>query len=296
MTLEALLEEQSITGAAKRLNISQPAVSIALAKLREWTGDRLLVAEGRGHILTARGISLRETVKDLLTEIDSTLGHRECFDPATASRSFYIGMSSYSAAVLGRELVGRMESAGSGIRCVIREFNGNSIEDVWRGALDFCVVIENWEALDREKRSRGLKSVPLFQDRYILVSSKANFAVLHCMSFEQFARLPYVATHFGDLSSEAEHCLDAIEGRPVPRACVPTFEMALKLVESTDMVAIIPSMLACRGHSGNIRVSALPFEMRPLKERLLWHSRNERDAGHLWCRELLQKVAEEVAL
>jgi LysR family nod box-dependent transcriptional activator len=119
ISLDVLLHEKNVTRAAERVHVSQPAMSAALHKLREYFNDQLLVRVGREMELTPRGLSLVEPVREALLSIQATLGTQPSFDPKTAQREFTIIVSEEAVPGFLPAILRRLAGEAPGIRCRI---------------------------------------------------------------------------------------------------------------------------------------------------------------------------------
>jgi LysR family transcriptional regulator, nod-box dependent transcriptional activator len=292
--LDALLEEQSVTKAAQRVHVSQPAVSAALAKLRQHTGDELLEKVGREFRLTPRAQAMIIPVKEILIRIESAIYTGSEFDPSLTDRTFNIAMSTYSAEVLMPGLVEKLTRSYPGISCIVEEISADSPARVNTGSIDCCVTFQQTKLLTSESFEE-LSYSPMFSDQWLLVAARGNDLVKESISYEEFCALPYVETRLArNLSSFVERTLDNQNFRPRASLAVPSFELAIKSVISSDCVAVVPAMLIDDRLRQFLKMFEPPFEMPALEEFLVWHSRNDADPGHTWFRELILGVAAEL--
>jgi DNA-binding transcriptional LysR family regulator len=139
VVLNALLTERSISRAAEKVHLSQPATSNALARLRDYFGDELLVSAGRQLILTPRAEALIEPVREVLMRIDSTIAAQPQFDPATETRHFTLLASDFTMTVLIPQLLASLYRDAPGIRIHIRAMTENREEVLEQGKADFLI-------------------------------------------------------------------------------------------------------------------------------------------------------------
>lgn len=297
VVLDALLEEQSVTKAAERVHVSQPAVSAALAKLRQHTGDELLQKVGRDFQLTPRAKSMIKPVKEILFQIDSTIHTASEFDPFLSERTFKIAMSSYSAEVLMPGLARKLATSYSGIACVVEEIYSESLARVKKGVIDCCITFQQTKYLNPRESIEDLSITHAFSDEWMLIASAGNGLVTETMSYEDFCALRYVETRLGGiLPSFVETTLERQNSRPRASMSVPSFELAITSVINSDCVAVVPSLLVDDHLHSSLKMFKPPFEMPTLEEFLVWHSRNDLDPGHMWFRELIFEVGLELQL
>ncbi len=288
VVLDALLEEQSVTKAALKVNVSQPAVSAALAKLRQHTGDELLQKVGRDFRLTPRAKTMVKPVKEILLQIESTIHASSEFDPTQSDRTFKVAMSSYSSQVLIPGLARKLATSFPGISCVVEEIHSESLARVKKGSIDCCITFQQTRLLNPRESSEDLSHAHVFSDEWMLIAAAGNDLATETMSYETFCGLRYVATRLGGvLPSFVELTLERHDARPRVTMSVPSFELAIESVINSDCVAVVPSLLVDDHLRAQLKMFRPPFEMPALQEFLVWHSRNDADPGHTWFRELI---------
>ena len=292
--LDALLEEQSVTKAAIRLNVSQPAVSAALAKLRWHTGDELLQKVGRSFKLTAGAQAMARQVKEILIQIESTLRIKSAFDPSLTDRTFSIAMTSYCAQVLLPRLIMRI-AAFPCISCLVEEISTDSLGRIKNGNIDSCITFQQTRFLNPRESLDELSYTRLFSDIWVLVAGIGNDIVMEGMPYEEFCALPYVATRLGrDLPSFVERTLDQQMSRPRVTMSVPSFELAITCAVNSGCLAVVPSLLIDDRVRPFVKVLKPPLFMPAIEEFLVWHSRDDAEPGHTWFRELVLEAALEL--
>lgn len=290
LTLDALLQEGSVTGAARRLGLSTPAVSHALARVRERFGDPILVRSGRGMLLTPRAEALRPRVHSLVTEARELLAPERPFVAAELSRAFVVHASDYVITVLGL-VVDRLLSTEAPHACV--RFVPNSPDDpalLRGGAADLAVGI--YGELPPEMRSRLLLT-----DRFVCAVRADHPGVGRRLSLEQFTRLSHI--QIAPRGQPGGYLDDVLRERGLRRQvarAVPYFLTALQLVSQTDHVLTVSERIARRfAPELRLRVLEVPVELRPYALNLVWHPRLDGDAGHRFLRDVLVRAAQEVA-
>jgi DNA-binding transcriptional LysR family regulator len=290
LTLDALLQEGSVTGAARRVGLSTPAVSHALARIRERLGDPVLVRSGRGMLLTPRAEALRPRVHSLVTEARHLLAPERPFVAAELERPFVVHASDYVITVLG-VVVDRLLTAEAPRVCV--RFVPNSPDDpalLRSGGADLAVGI--YGDLPQEMRSRQLLT-----DRFVCVVRADHPSVGRRLSLEQFARLTHI--QIAPRGLPGGYLDDVLREKGVRREvarAVPYFLTALQLVSRTDHVLTVSERIARRfAPDLGLRVLEVPVELRPYALNLVWHPRFDGDPGHRFLRDVLVRAAHEVA-
>ena len=288
--LDALLQEASVTSAARRVGISTPAMSHALAGIRERLGDPLLVRAGRKLVLTPRAEALRPKVHRIVVEAALALAPEPPFLPRELDRSFVIHASDYVLAVLGSEL-SRLTHAEAP-KLTLR-FVPNSPEDaaaLRSSAADLAVGI--YPTLPPELRLRQLLT-----DRHVCVVRVAHAAAKQRLSLQKYVAMEHVqVAPRGQPGGYVDDML-AEKGlqRKVVRA-VPYFLAALLLTSQTDYVLTIPERIAkALAPRFGLRILEPPLTLRPYALKVVWHPRFDSDAGHAWLRDALVRAARKVA-
>ncbi|WP_321390607.1 LysR family transcriptional regulator [Emcibacter sp.] len=295
--LDALLDEQSVTRAAERVHVSQPAVSAALAKLRQHTGDEILEKVGREFVLTPRAQAMIKPVKELLIQIESTILSGAEFDPTLTERTYKIAMSSYSAEVLMAGLVEKITKSYPGISCIIEEISSETLSRVETGSIDCAITFQQTKLINPSSSIEEFSYTHVFSDEWVLVAASNNDHVTENMTYEEFCALPYIETRLARiLSSFVESTLDHQSCRPRPNLSVPSFELAITCVMNSDCVAVVPALLVDDHLRQFVKTIKPPFEIPAIGEFLVWHSRSDADPGHIWFRELILGVARESQL
>ena len=288
IALGALLEERNLTRAGEKTNMSQPAMSSALARLRRHFGDELLVRDGRQYQLTALAEKLLTDVRDALRQVERTLEVRTEFDPATSTRTFSLVMSDYAVTVLVDPLLRRARELAPGVGLTVNPIPGDMQEsdrsllqhDLMIAPLGFTFPGESEE---------------IFRDRYVCLIDAGNSSLTDgTLSLASFGALPQAVATFGqrEMLNQAEHALTVLG---VPRRVQVTTEGWLPLpfvVAGTDLVAVVPERLARRvAGTAGVLVVEPPFGKIDLIEAVWWHPTRSGDQALRWLRSIVADVA-----
>jgi len=290
VTLDALLETQSISRAAERLHLGASATSSALGRLREHFGDELLVQVGRRMELTPLAQALREPVRDLLLRAQATLAAQSDFDPARAERHFVINASDYAATVLLAPLAQALESEAPGISLDIVSLGNRNLEQLERGEVDFGIYPERNASPDHPR-------LDLLEETYTCVVWTGHHLGPRGLDWDHYLQARHVAAQFGDQRvSTFESWFFATHG--VVRKVVVTassFNTLPTLVVGTQRIATVHTRLA-RMYSRMlpVRLLPVPFDIPPLKLVVQWNRHNALDAAHTWFRQRLAQMAAEL--
>jgi DNA-binding transcriptional LysR family regulator len=287
--LDALLREQHVSRAAALLNLSQPATSAALARLRDALGDPLLVRTAAGMQPTERAVELAPQVRELLENINRVLAAPQKFDPQSAEESFAVASTDYFIELANTVLVKRLSKQAPHIQFAWRGVMGERlVQRLERGELDFAVT-------SRARAPESLRSRPLLTETFVGIARKNHAAARNSMPLDTFCRLPHVLV--SPVGNDVFHGAmdDALAARGLARRVafsVPQFRFAVDIVESTDAIAVFPARLAAQ-YASRVRRFALPITPPRFEIVLLWHERTHRSASHLWLREQLHACVEK---
>lgn len=282
--LDALLEEGSVAGAARRLRLSQSAMSRALARLREVTGDPLLVRAGRGLVASPRAIALRQSVGRTLHDAEAALRPTRALDPAKLKRTFTLRTTEGFVENFGAALLRRVSAEAPGVRLhFLHKLDKNSgpLRD---GSVDLetGVVDKN---LGPEVRTQAL-----FQDRHVGVVRVGHKLSRAKVTVAQYAAAAHV--HISRRENDFGAIDTALSRLGLKRDVVTVvggFSAALALVRSSDMVATV-----FERHTGNLfdgmHSFALPLRIPRFTVSMLWHPRLDGDEAHRWLRNCLRGV------
>jgi DNA-binding transcriptional LysR family regulator len=292
-TLDALLVEKSVTRAAERLCISQPAMSGALQRLRDYFKDQLLIRMGREMELTPLAESLATPVRAALLQIQATLATRPNFDPAVARRQFNVAMSDYASLVLMPPVLRRLAVEAPYMTCHVETLTDASFNRVETGDLDFVATVENWHLFRRDGVAQDLKMRRLFSDDFVCVVDANHPAVGEVLTIEQYKALPHISVRFGHrLITLVEQAWKLAEFDINVAATGPSFSALLFMLPGTQMIATIQRRFArALAASLPLRVIECPFPVEPLQEALMWHARSEFDPGHQYLRRIFSEAA-----
>jgi DNA-binding transcriptional LysR family regulator len=283
--LQVLLELRNVSRAAERLQLSQPATSAALARLRRHFDDELLVRVGRGYELTPFAQSLVPLVDEAVQHIQRATRIRSGFDPAASSRTFVIAASDYAATLM----VGPL-------RQILREeAPAVSVDFIPTGNLRGELTEYSKVDLLVAPAGYGMpgSTRQLFRDSFVAVVDAEN-PVLQCgsLTLQELAGLPHAVGYFGEDVLTPADKLFARRGLQRKVAAVVSGFLSLPLlVEGTDLAAMVPRMLAARAQrSGGIAVLEFPVDHEAsLVESLFWHPSQTEDPANLWLRSVVQR-------
>ena len=285
--LEVLLTECSVTRAAERLYLTQPATSKILARLRRHFDDPLLVRNGRNLGRTALGDYLLDRVHELLAQINQ-LAPR-AFDPATAKRSFSLMMSDFVAAVLMPSILPSLTSC-PGVSLHVRAFGASYATELEDGTIDLLLTSD--EHLLAQHRV-----APLFTEKWVVITAADNPLIGERLSAAQYTEMRHVVVRYEDgrvpAMEEAYIRKHGIDRQVV--AYVPSYAQLLWMLRGTTYLGIVQESIARIAEQAlGLRVLPPPMDLPPLREVMQWHRRSDGDNGVAWLRSVILDAAASV--
>ncbi|MEM9463317.1 MAG: LysR family transcriptional regulator [Myxococcota bacterium] len=291
VTLSVLLEQRSVTSAAERLHLSQPAVSGHLRRLREIFDDPLLASQGRRLVPTARARALRLPLAEALGHLARAVDSGTRFEPATSDRVFRIVATDSIHAGLGALLARTLADQAPGLRLAMylhHDTQGLGTRLV-EGQLDAAVLTPS-------TMPPGLDVQSLYEERFVCVVRRGHPWVGTGLDLDRFCAAQHVMVSLveGGLSGAVDKALRAMERSRSVRISVPSFLLVPELLVDTDALATVPSRLAYRWRD-RLEVLEPPLRL-PTFEVLLGMSPHAHgDLGLAWLVERIREISQPVS-
>jgi DNA-binding transcriptional LysR family regulator len=280
-TLDAVLTEGSVARAAKRLRLSPSAMSRALARLRETTGDPLLVRAGRGLVPTPRAIELRERVGQLVQEAEALLRPAEVPDLKRLVSTFTLRTREGFVENFGPELIARVGEEAPGVRLRFVQKLDKDSSPLRDGTVDLETGVVG-DTIAPEVRAQAL-----FRDRFIGVVRMGHPLSQGKITPAQYAAGRHIGvSRRGQGEGASDESLIPLGLEREIVTIVGGFSTALALARASDLIATVPER-----HTGNLRAGMhsfpLPVPTPEFTLSLLWHPRLHADPAHRWLRGLV---------
>jgi DNA-binding transcriptional LysR family regulator len=289
VALDALLGERSVSAAARRLFVSQPAMSAALARLREHFQDELLSPRGRGLTPTAFAEDLAEPLRQLMLQIEVTVGAGQRFDPATARRKFTLSVSDYVTEVVMTRVVAQVAQVAPGVVLEIVPPSENVARSLETGEIDLLITPDLYAA-------PGHPAELLYEEQHVVLGWRDNPALAEPLTLDGFFALGHVVVRFarGRAASFAELEMDKLRRERRIELISPSFTATPKLLIGAQRVALVHRRLAeIYVRDLPLVMLAVPFAMPPLREVIQHHAVRTGDAGLQWLKGLILGSAAE---
>lgn len=284
VTLDVLLAEGSVARAARRLRLSPSAMSRALARLRETTGDPLLVRAGRGLVPTPRALELRDQVRQLVQDGEAVLRPAESLDLTRLVRIFTLRTSEGFVETFGPALLARVGAEAPGVRlCFVQKPNRDS-DSLRDGTVDLETGVVG-KATGPEVRTHIL-----FRDRFIGVLRRGHPLSRGAMTPSRYAAAGHVGvSRRGFAGGPVDEALAPFGLDRTIVTIVGGFSTALALARVSDLIATVPERHTAALRAG-MHSFSLPFPVPEVAVSLLWHPRLDADPAHRWLRGCVRDV------
>ena len=287
VAFDTLLQYRSVTRAAERLNLSQAAMSAALARLRAFFSDDILVVHGKRMYPTAFAQNLVPQVKESLRQIDAMLITSSDFDPVTSQRIFRVVASDYIAAVVLVPLITRLASTAPGIRTEVVLPDATVLRHLENGDVDLLITPEDYISQD-------LPSELLYEENHVMVGCQGNSNFSAKLTEAEFFAAGHVTVAIGNHGSASfgDKMLERLGKSRRIEVVAPSFTMVPSLLLNTRRLAIMHERLA-RVMAGRFAIAycPLPFTIPLMREMVQHHFSRTADPGLTWFREQLHIAA-----
>ncbi|MEW6129153.1 MAG: LysR family transcriptional regulator [Acidobacteriota bacterium] len=288
LVFEALMDERQVTRAAKRIGLSQPAMSNALTRLRRTFNDQLFIKTSTGMIPTPTAQTLSEPVHLALSKLREALDSKRAFNHTESRRTFHILANDYIEITLLMRLLQTLRARARGIKLRLHRprnlFEPPTASELTE-SFDLAISLSpNPLVLDSSARSELL-----WEEGNVCIARKTHPLIQNKLSIKQYAEADHIAVFYKQQGQGVIDTLLAQKGlsrRTVVH--VPHFTTVPFAVSETDLIATIPESLAKKfSKQLKLQVLPLPIAIPPFRLTLLWHERFHNDPAHQWMRNLL---------
>jgi DNA-binding transcriptional LysR family regulator len=293
VVFEALMAEGGVTRAARRLGVSQPAVSEALGRLRQLMGDELFVRTPRGMVPTARAVAAADTVREALAALQQAAQAGAPFDPARAGETFRICADGYAEMVVLPALVSRLRVQAPGMN--LRMVAADSRAAI--GLLDAGEAELAIDAFDRGLPKR-FDRIELLRERAVCLSRKGHPTLAQGgLTLGAYVELPHVAGSITGSVNRAvvDRALAAIGKRRRVALTVTNYLVLLAVLSETELIATQPERIARRlAALGGLDLHEPPLALPSWSVDLVWGRGAARDPAAAWLRGLICEVCRDL--
>ena len=298
--LDALLRERNVTQAANTLNLSQPAMSNGLRRLRELFDDPLLVRTSEGMTPTERALELEPVVREVLTSIDRAVQQRSAFEPQDAHRVFRIMASDYAESTLLPTVLGKLRNLAPGLTLDIMTPSDVSFLDVERGKVD--MVINRFDSMPQ-----SFHQIHLWNDSFSCVLSPEN-PVLEDFTLENYLKANHVWVSKTGLGvgvgvnpddvqrlGWVDAALNKLGKKRQIRVFTRHYQAAMTMAEQNDLIVTLPTRAALlKLDNPRVVLRDPPLEIPPLELKMAWSPLLQHNPANKWLRKLIADTARQL--
>lgn len=287
---DALMAERHVTRAAEKVAISQPAMSNALSRLRLVFRDELFVRTAKGMEPTPRAVELGMRVRAILQQTTRLMTSDVQFDPSTSEREFSARMSDLVGILILPRLMARLRTEGPGISLdTVHLSPEHTIDALETDRLDIAVSMEL-------EHTSAIRSETLLNDRMVCVLGKNHPLVAARLTLKQFLSYPHLRVSMSPTDIRFVDRVLASKGQERKIALNVTHWLLVpKILEETDLLAVMSERAAQRISEPGTIIRPLPFATPNFSWQLYWHRRYEHSRAHQWLRTQFHEVAQSLA-
>lgn len=287
-TLDVLLDERSVTRAAERLSLTQPAVSGMLTRLRESFDDPLFIRAQRGIVPTLRALELAGPVKAILSEVGELLQPQQ-FNPALSQMTLHVAATDYALSAVILPFIAHLRREAPGIRVAVVPVNSETLSGQFEhGDVDVAL-------LTPETTPPTLHTRQLFNEEYVcLLSENHPLAGCATLSLDEFCAQDHALVSWpgGNFHGVTDQALAAIGRARRVTLSVCSFLVLPEILRVTDLVSVVPKRLVV--DTTGLVMLPPPLVIPGFSKIMAWHDRTHHHKGHVWLRERLASVAKTV--
>lgn len=290
VALDVLLEECHVTNSAARLNLSQPAMSRALARLRETFGDQLLVRVPNGYERTPRAEELTLPLKRALDQMHRTFAS-PTFDPALATDTFKVCTLDYVEVVILPAFINLVISKAPDAQIQNIRRDDYSTDEIMNGTADVSLGIMP------PSLPRSCLVQALFEDSYVCVMHENHPLANRKLTLDGYLEYPHSITQQGKLQgTQIDDALERLGRTRKVAVRSPYYTSSLLAIAETNLLQTVPKRLVVSLRDKlKLVMHDLPFAIDPIVINQMWHARNNDDPSHKWFRDQILLAAQTIA-
>lgn len=278
-----LLDECNVSRAAKRLSVTQPAMSGILNRLRESFHDPLFVRVQHGMQPTERALQLGQTARKILQEIGTMLQVPK-LEPEKLNMTLRIAAMDYVQQIVALPLILRLRRLAPNVQVALLPVQGQNINTLFeQNKIDLALV-------SRSHLTADLPQTLLYDERYVCAMSRSHPMAAQPLTLDQFCNLPFAMLSYngGEFSGVTDIALQKIGRKRKVMVSVNHISLLPQLLQSSDLVAVLPEHLAKT--LPNVQLQPPPLVIENFTMMMAWHARTEQDPAHQWLRKVLLEV------
>ena len=281
---------RSLTLAAERLHVTQPAISAALSKLRAEFNDQLFVWNGKEMEPTDRAQSLIPEIREILYRSEA-LGKDKELDHVKIKRTFVIATVEYVMLLLGPKIINLIVSEYPDIKVSFTIFKPEMLSQASSAAIDLFIFLEGSVAAD------NMEHAHIIDEKYVLIAGKNNSSIPSSINSEQLKNLPKAiftsSTLRGRIDSPESIAIDFNEHYLNHKILVQDYLLMGGLVAESDLIGLAPANMLKLPLGERLRILESPIELPEIHQGLYWHTSYQKDPAHKWLREKIIEIARD---
>ncbi|MDP5056346.1 MAG: LysR family transcriptional regulator [Marinomonas hwangdonensis] len=281
-----LIEELNVTKAATRLNVSQPAVSRSLSRLRDVFNDPLFIRTSHGLTATARTQSLAPFLSDTLKGLESLIQPSE-FTPQTSQRRFILSTTDFGTLTVLPKILDQFLQEAPGAILDVKSWNEDMVAELDQTTIDVAVAV-----LSKEPPV-GIRAMRLKSDRMVCLARKGHPDIQQELTLESYLQASHVQVVLGRREYFAvDRELDKMGHKRHVAVHLPNFVPAARVVMDSNLLLTVPRLFAedMVETVPEMVLHELPFATREFDYSMIWHEKFQHDAAHIWFRGLLRQA------
>lgn len=284
-----LLTEGSVSGAADKLNLTQPAVSNALKRLRAITGDELFVRSARGMAPTPYASQLAEPISYALSTLHDTLNQRASFAPSASQRKFVVAMTDLGEITMLPRLLHELKSVAPGVTIsTVRNTQDSLNAEMEAGRVDLAIGL-------LPQLKTGFFQQRLFIQQHVCLMRQGHPHDRGEISKAQFFGCEHVqVVSTGTGHAQIDEIIDSSDAKRNVRLLVPHFVAVGHIIATTDLIATVPELYALQyARPFNLTYTRHPVALPKFGINLFWHAKFHKEPGNQWLRKLIFNLFSE---
>ncbi|HYP27350.1 MAG TPA: LysR family transcriptional regulator [Blastocatellia bacterium] len=292
LIFEALMEERNVTRAARRVGLSQPAMSNALTRLRRTFNDPLLVRTPTGMAPTPAARAMIAAVREALAQLRAALEEKPAFDPSASRRTFQVMTNDYTEIMLLAPLLRTLRQRASGINLRIHR-SASVFQAPTPAQLADSLNLAIGFFPDALALDAALHFELLWEEKNVCIASAAHPSIRGKVSLRQYVAARHAAVFY---KTEGPGIIDTLLAQKGfsrhSTVLVPHFASVPFMVSESDLIATVPERLALKfSKLAKLQVLPVPINIPPFRLTMVWHERIHGDPAHTWMRNLIAEVA-----
>lgn len=290
VTLDTLLAERNVTRAARRLNVSQPALSARLTRLRDIFEDELLLPAQRGMVPSPRALELQTPLHEALEAVRRVVAEGAPFEPSRAVATIEIAASDYVQYSILMPLICRLRSEAPGVRFAWRTIDASALlAQTERGEVDIALMTP-------DIAPQLMRMRKLYRERYVAIARAGHPAVRGTLDLDTFCALDHVVVspQGGGFNGPADAALEAAGRSRRVVLSAPGFLVVPEIIARSDMIALVPGRMA-GDRPDRLQILRPPIAVPGFEMAMVWHDRTTTHPLQRWLRERIAAVANSPA-